>query len=109
MTPLSDIQKWMENVVYIHLIRLGYQVYVGKTDVYEINFAVQKLQERLYVQVSFRLNAESTKEREIQPLLRISDHFPKIIVTLDEFLTGTTQEGIRIVHLREFLLKSEIS
>lgn len=104
---INDIQKWMENVVYMHLIRQGYQVFVGKSDLLEIDFIAQKMQERLYVQVTFRLDAESTKEREMAPLLKISDHFPKYVVTLDEFLAdGVTPEGIRIVHLRNFLMSN---
>ncbi len=103
---INDIQKWMENVVYMHLIRQGYQVFVGKSDLLEIDFIAQKLQERLYVQVTFRLDAENTKDREVAPLLKITDHFPKYVVTLDEFLSGgVTSEGIHIIHLRDFLMQ----
>jgi predicted AAA+ superfamily ATPase len=47
--PLTEIQKWMENLVYMHLIRLGYAVYVGNIDNLEIDFVGQKLQERVYI------------------------------------------------------------
>jgi uncharacterized protein len=103
--PLTEIQKWMENVVYLQLIRQGYTVFVGKVDNLEIDFVGQKLQERIYVQVSYRLDGEKTKEREVTSLLKTMDSFPKYIVTLDEFALGTTAEGIQIVHLRDFLMK----
>lgn len=54
--------------------------------------------------MSFRLEAEKTKEREIAALLKVVDNFPKYIVTLDEFAIGITAEGIHVIHLREFLL-----
>ena len=95
----------MENVVYLQLIRQGYTVYVGKVDNLEIDFVGQRLQERIYVQVSFRLDGENTKNREVASLLKTMDNFPKYIVTLDEFALGTTTEGIQIVHLRDFLMK----
>jgi predicted AAA+ superfamily ATPase len=103
--PLTEIQKWMENVVYMHLIRLGQSVYVGKADNLEIDFIGRKLQERVYVQVAFRLELEKTKNREMLSLLKVKDNFPKFIVTLDDFALGTTTDGIQIIHLREFLMK----
>ncbi|MDR3235985.1 MAG: ATP-binding protein [Prevotellaceae bacterium] len=105
--PLTETQKWMENLVYLHLIRLGYTVYVGSVDTLEIDFVAQKLHTRLYVQVCYRLNLESTRDREMTSLLKIGDNFPKYIVTLDDFSLGTTPEGIQIVHLKDFLLKNE--
>jgi len=102
--PLTEIQKWMENVVYVHLIRLGYEVYVGSVENLEIDFFGQKLQQRVYVQVSYKLDAETTYKREVASLLKTGDNFPKYIVTLDDFVLGTTSEGIQIVHLKEFLL-----
>jgi predicted AAA+ superfamily ATPase len=102
--PLTEIQKWMENLVYMHLIRLGYTVYIGNIENLEIDFVGQKLQERVYIQVCYRLDAEKTRNRELAGLLKISDNFPKYIVTLDDFSLGVTQEGIQIVHLRDFLL-----
>ena len=103
--PLAEIQKWMENLVYMHLIREGFTVFVGKTDQLEIDFAGQRLQERIYVQVCFRLEGENTRKREIASLQRTNDNFPKYIVTLDEYGLGTTAEGIAIIHLRDFLLR----
>ena len=103
VNPIADIHKLMENVVYLHLIRQGYEVFVGKMDDYEIDFVGKKLQKKIYVQVAFRLEQTKTITREQQSLLKIEDVFPKYIVTLDEFLLGTTSEGINIIHLRDFL------
>ena len=101
--PLTEIQKWMENLVYMHLIREGFTAYVGKTDQLEIDFVGQRLQERIYVQVCFRHEGENTRKREVASLQKTMDNFPKYIVTLDEFGLGITPEGIRVMHLRDFL------
>ncbi|KAA6325576.1 hypothetical protein EZS27_025229 [termite gut metagenome] len=87
----------------MHLIRLGYTVYVGNIENLEIDFVGQKLQERIYVQVCYPLDAEKTRNRELASLLKTGDNFPKYIVTLDDFSLGITPEGIKIVHLRDFL------
>lgn len=106
--PLTEIQKWLENLVYLHLLRLGYTVYVGKTDQLEIDFVGQLLQERVYIQVSLRIDNESTRKREVTSLLTATDNFPKYIITLDDFASGTTSEGIHVVHLRKFLMMEKI-
>jgi predicted AAA+ superfamily ATPase len=105
MNPLAEIQKWMENLVYMQLIRGGFTVYVGKTDQLEIDFVGQRLQERIYVQVCFRLEVENTRKREVASLQKTGDNFPKYIVTLDDYGLGVTAEGIHVIHLREFLLR----
>ena len=69
----------------------------------EIDFVGQRLQERIYVQVCFRLEGENTRKREIASLQKVADNFPKYIVTLDDYGLGTTAEGIDVVHLRDFL------
>lgn len=102
--PLADVQKWMENLVYLQLLRKGYSVYIGKNNDLEIDFLGQKLQNRVYVQVTYRLDNEQTREREIRSLLQCKDNFLKYIVTLDNFRTGITPEGIIIIHLRDFLM-----
>ena len=105
INPLTEIQKWMENLVYMQLIREGFKVYVGKTDQLEIDFVGQRLQERIYVQVCFRIEGESTRKREVASLQKTEDNFPKYIVTLDDYGLGITAEGIVVVHLRDFLLR----
>jgi uncharacterized protein len=101
--PLTEVQKWMENLVYMQMIREGFTVYVGKADHLEIDFVGQRLQERIYVQVCFRLEGENTRKREVTSLQKANDNFPKYIITLDEYGLGTTVEGIVVVHLRDFL------
>jgi hypothetical protein len=102
---LTEIQKWMENLVFMQLTREGFIVYVGKTDHLEIDFVGQRLQERIYVQVCFRLEGENTRKREVASLQKTNDNFPKYIVTLDEYGLGNTAEGIAVVHLRDFLTR----
>ena len=94
----------MENVVYFELLRKGYEVYIGKNYTKEIDFVATKRDERIYVQVCRNLPEEST--REIDNLLAIKDQYPKYVVTLDEFAVGNI-DGVRIVHLAEFLLKDD--
>lgn len=105
--PLVDIQKWMENLVYMQLTREGFTTYVGKTDQLEIDFVGRRLQERIYIQVCFRLSGTDPRNRELASLLKVNDNFPKYVVTLDDYALGTTAEGIRVIHLREFLLSED--
>lgn len=99
----KDIQKIMENAVFLHLKMLGYTVYVGKYDEYEIDFIAQKNNEQVYIQVAYLLSDEATKKCEIGNLQLINDNYPKYLVTLDPFNTGSNYEGILHVHLRSFL------
>ena len=90
----------LENIVYLELKRRGYDVYVGKNATKEINFVAVRRDEKLYIQVCVRLPENSN--REIANLLEIRDHYPKYVVTLNDMDTGI-EEGIRIVHLEDFL------
>lgn len=100
---LSDKAKILENVVYNHLLYLGYSVKVGNLGPLEIDFVCEKASEKLYVQVALRLDNEQTIEREFGNLLKIQDNYPKIVVTEDEF-HGNTYEGIKNASIREFLM-----
>ncbi len=97
----KSIAAMLENIVYFELRRKGYDVYIGKNENKEIDFVAVLRDERIYVQVCRQLPEES--EREIANLLEIRDHYPKYVVTLDEFAGGNIN-GIKIVHLAEFLL-----
>ena len=90
----------LENIVYLELKRRGYDVYVGKNATKEIDFVAVRRDEKLYIQVCVRLPENSN--REIANLLEIRDHYPKYVVTLNDMDTGI-EEGIRIVHLEDFL------
>ncbi len=102
--PLQEVQKLMENLIYLHLLQKKFTVYVGKNNDYEIDFIGKKLQEFIYVQVAYRIDSQETRNREIRSLLKCNNNYPKYIVTLDNFSLGTTPEGIKIVHLRDFLM-----
>lgn len=91
----------IENIVFLELKRRGYDVYIGKNDTREIDFVAIRRDERVYVQVCVQIPAGS--DREVGNLMEIRDHYPKYVVTLNEMDTGI-ENGIRIVHLREFLL-----
>ena len=100
----KSIATMLENIVYFELRRRGYDVYVGKNETKEIDFVAVRRDERVYVQVCRELPDAS--DREIGNLLEIKDHYPKYVVTMDE-LAGGNIDGVRIVHLAEFLLSSQ--
>ncbi len=91
----------MENIVFLELKRRGYDVYIGKNDTKEIDFVAVRRDERIYVQVCVQLPEGS--DREVGNLMEIKDHYPKYVVTLNDMDTGI-ENGIRIVHLADFLL-----
>ena len=100
----KSIVSMLENIVYFELRRRGYDVYVGKNETKEIDFVAVRRDERVYVQVCRELPDAS--DREIVNLLEIKDHYPKYVVTMDE-LAGGNIDGVRIVHLVDFLLSSQ--
>lgn len=94
----------MENIVYLELRRRGYDVYVGKNNTKEIDFIAIHKDEKIYVQVCVQIPENSN--REVVNLMEIRDHYPKYVVTLNEMDVGI-ENGIRIVHLRDFLLAKQ--
>lgn len=98
-----SIAAMLENIVYFELRRRGYSVFIGKLGTKEIDFVAERQGVRLYVQVCRTLPEHS--EREIANLLEIRDQYPKFVVTLDPYATGDA-EGVRIVHIADFLLDS---
>lgn len=100
----KSIAAMLENIVYFELRRKGYDVYIGKNERKEIDFVAVRRDERIYVQVCRRLPEES--DREVANLLEIKDHYPKYVVTLDELAAGNIN-GVKIVHLADFLLDGE--
>ncbi|QIM62947.1 ATPase [Pasteurellaceae bacterium Orientalotternb1] len=93
----------LENMVYLELKRQGYQVYIGKLGDKEVDFIAQKQDEKLYIQVAYKLESEQTVQREFTPLLAIADNYPKYVVTLDELWKGNI-EGVKHLHMVEFLM-----
>lgn len=100
----KSVAAMLENIVYFELRRKGYDVYIGKNAAKEIDFVAVRRDERIYVQVCRNLPEES--DREITNLLEVRDHYPKYVVTLDELAAGNIN-GVRIVHLADFLLAED--
>lgn len=99
----ADAGHILENVVYLELIRRGYDVYVGKLGDYEVDFVAQNSKGNTYIQVALTVHDEKTLERELKPLESINDHYPKLILTLDED-PEVHYNGIRRLNARDWLL-----
>ena len=93
----------LENVVYLELLRRGYDVYIGKVDEYEIDFVAINSKGIEYFQVSETVRNEETLNRELRPLDMIKDHYPKYILTMD-LDPETTYNGIRKINVLDWLL-----
>ena len=91
----------LENIIYLELRRRGYEVFIGKLGTKEIDFVAKKRDELIYVQACVTIPEDST--RETDNLQKTPDNYPKYVVTLDRLATGN-ENGIRIVHLEDFLL-----
>ncbi len=93
----------IENIVFLQLLRLGYEVNVGKNMSYEVDFIAVKGMHRLYFQVSLSALDELTYEREMNSLLKINDQYPKYLITMDKI--DLSKDGIMHVNLFDFLLE----
>jgi len=102
----KDINKVMENAVYLHLLRSGYKVFVGQLGSYEIDFVAKKNGNTIYVQVAYLLIDENTVNREFGNLMKIGDNYRKFVITMDEYNAGSNYHGIEQVHLKDFLLNN---
>lgn len=96
----------LENVVYLELKRRGFSVFVGKLNTREIDFVAERQGARLYIQVSREINDEHTERREYDNLLAIKDGYPKYVLRTDFFAEGQ-YEGVRTMHVADFLLSDE--
>ena len=100
----GDIEKVVENVVYQHLVRLGYTVYVGQLQAGEIDFVgVRAGNQKVYVQASYLIADASTREREFGNLAKIRDNYPKYVISATPLVTRNDENGITHLHLRKFL------
>ncbi len=99
----TDIGHILENVVYLELLRRGYEVYVGKVDDTEVDFVAINNKKTVYFQISATVRDSKTLERELRPLQNINDHYPKFILTLDED-PEVDYDGIRKVNALDWLL-----
>ena len=100
----KSVAAMLENLVYFELRRRGYEVYIGKYETKEIDFVAVRRDDRIYVQICRNLPENS--DRELTNLLELKDHYPKYLVTLDD-LAGGNVNGVKIVHMADFLLSEE--
>ena len=99
----TDIGHILENVVYLELLRRGYQVYVGKVDELEVDFVAMESKRIIYFQVAATVRDEYTLKRELTPLEKINDHYQKFILTLDDD-PEADYNGIRRVNVLDWLM-----
>ena len=98
-----DINQIFENIIYLELLRKGYNIKVGKVDNLEVDFVCTKGNEKLYIQVAYLLASPETIEREFSLLEKINDNYPKYVISMDEF--DMSRNGIRHINIIDFLMK----
>lgn len=101
----KDLGAQLECIVYNELIRRGYNVTVGALLKGEIDFMAEKPNDKLYIQVTETVVSPETYERELAPFALVNDAFPKIVLTADRYRLGTTEQGVRIENLVDWLLE----
>ena len=101
-----SVAAMLENVVYLELLRRGYTVNIGKTSGGEIDFVAVRQGEKLYIQVAREISGDATAEREYSRLREIRDNYPKYVLTTDDY-AGGNYEGIKTMHVADFLLSEE--
>ena len=102
----QSVAAMLENVVYLELLRRGYEVCIGKTPNGEIDFIATRQNDKLYIQITKEIKSEKTEKREYDRLLEINDNYPKYLLTTDDFAGGNYQ-GIKTMHVADFLLSNE--
>ena len=103
-TREGDIEKVIENIIYNHLIHLGYEVTVGQLQAGEIDFVCRKPEgQRIYVQASYLITDEATRQREFGNLRAIKDNYPKYVISMTPLVGRQDYDGIIHLHLRRFL------
>lgn len=103
-----DTGHVLENIVYLELLRRGYDVAIGKIDNLEIDFIAQKADEKLYIQVTDDMSISSVTQRELAPLKKVKDNYPKIVLALNLGLE-TNYDGIKILNVIDWLVASKDS
>lgn len=97
-----DINQILENIIYIEMLRRGYEIKIGKINDLEVDFICTKYDEKIYIQVTYLLASEETIEREFSVLELIKDNFPKYVVSMDQF--DMSRNGIKHYNIIDFLL-----
>lgn len=100
----ADFGRILENVVYLELLRRYPNVYIGKTDAFEIDFVAVNMQEVAYYQVAATVRDEATLERELHPLKMVKDNYPKTVLSLD-VAPVAYHNGIKIQNVLDWLLE----
>ena len=101
----SDVGKIVENIVFNHLCFKGYKVFIGKLNSQEIDFIAEKNNEFIYIQAAYLLRDKKTEQREFGNLDKIQDHYPKYVISMDEFPVKVSYNGINHMSLRDFLME----
>ena len=101
----KDIEKVLENIVYIELLSRGYEVKVGKVKDKEINFIAKKEKSLSYYQISYKIRDEKTRERIFETYNSITDNFPKYVLSMDH--SNFSQDGVIHKNIIDFLLEDE--
>lgn len=101
----SDFGHIIENIVYFELKRRGYEVTVGKADALEVDFIATKANEKKYYQVAYSMLDENVKKRELGVLKSINDNYEKELITMDKIYNNTSDDGIKIKYLIDFLIE----
>ena len=104
----NDIEKRIENAVYLHLLRLGYNVHVGQLRNAEIDFVAEKGEETIYIQVAYLIADEETEKREFGNLQAIKNNHPKMVISMNPLNSISDVEGIKHIHLRHFLSMNQL-
>ena len=99
----SDIEKLIENAVYLHLKNLGYKISEGTLSNGEIDFVAEKGGLSVYIQVAYLIADDKIIEREFGNLLKIQDNYPKYVISMNPMLRPQNYEGIIHLTLRQFL------
>ena len=103
---MKDINLILEDIVYMELLRRGYDVAIGKVGNAEIDFIATKADEKIYVQVTESMESETVRARELAPLQGIADNYEKIVLSLHPGLE-TSYDGIKSIDLIEWLLENQ--
>jgi predicted AAA+ superfamily ATPase len=108
-TRMGDIEKVIENIIYQHLLRMGYSVTVGQLQASEIDFVCEKKNgSRIYVQASYIISDQQTREREFGNLHAIKDNYPKYVISMTPLVSRNDEDGITHLNLRKFLMTEEL-
>jgi predicted AAA+ superfamily ATPase len=102
----DSVAAMLENIVYLELLRRGYEVFIGQVSDGEIDFVATRQESKLYIQIAQQIDSARTEQREYSRLLDVRDNYPKYVLRIDEF-AGGNYEGIKNMHVADFLLSNE--